>query len=260
MSKAASTIKNTLVYEASVTGRVVLEHLRQLRKSAEERALLGQQAPSPAVAAALGQSSAQLAARCRFDGLVAGVGDVVMFGGGAGVVRACAQTGDEMFLLLERMAKRSDARGCSVWALEPQAATVVRHVFFEPRKLNKICPWFSPNKKQRLACGRCRWLEAARVWRTAGRSGRLAPSWCCTPRCDGPGRRAEGYERRSALALEKSALQELSGQLSGQLSERLSAATNNLAGPAKLAAKYTYISKLTDTSKVYVVYKACVDV
>lgn len=114
-AQAASPVRNTVRYEESVASRVLLEHLRHLRSTTAERALQGVPVASPLVAAALGRPEAQMANKCRFDGLTLGTGDFVLASGSAGFVRGCVRCGSDFFVLVELVRHVSSGQGHSVW-------------------------------------------------------------------------------------------------------------------------------------------------
>lgn len=112
-------VKNTTTFEASVGARVLLEQLRQLENTTPAAALEGKQTPSMSIGAALGASSAQVAAKARCGGLLVGSGDIVFWHGHACMVRACAETpGAALFVLVELMEKVSARSANSTFRLK----------------------------------------------------------------------------------------------------------------------------------------------
>jgi len=116
--RAADPVRNTTSFEASVLGRVLLEQARQLDAMRHKRALQGPTSPCREVAAALGAQEAVVAKSARFDGRLVSVDDCVLFGMQAGVVRACARTGDELFMIVQTLTRQGEGRSSSRWCLQ----------------------------------------------------------------------------------------------------------------------------------------------
>lgn len=97
-------VKNTRVFERSVTGRVLLEQRRQLRGLLIEDALVGHQCSAPDVAKQLGVDSATVGKCIQYRGVHFSVGDVVLFGGACGgIVNGCAESIGSLYLIVDQL-------------------------------------------------------------------------------------------------------------------------------------------------------------
>lgn len=115
LKRAASSIKNTSSFEASVLSRALLEQTRQLDALAADRCLVGDASPNAALALALGAAQAHVAKALRFDGLQLAVGDIVLGDQIAGEVRACCASKNGYCLLLQPLERMESASFSSVW-------------------------------------------------------------------------------------------------------------------------------------------------
>lgn len=152
---AGTSTKNTSRYEASVLSRVLLEQKRQLAKAVAD-GLLGTEEVLQGAAHALGDNvrvakalwdpaghthldqflkshvkntflkvdpvfvQPPFSKALQVDGLSVGVGDIVLFGTEAAVVRACCRLSDgSLALLLTCLQRVSQGRAHSVWRQKP---------------------------------------------------------------------------------------------------------------------------------------------
>lgn len=101
LKAAASKVRNTGTYEASVLGEVLLEQARQLDGLPPERGLVGRAVAHPELGQALGMSpTTQSARNLRCEGLQVGVGDLVLFGSQAGLVQLCGHCEGFLFVVV----------------------------------------------------------------------------------------------------------------------------------------------------------------
>ena len=115
---AGSAVKNTTTFEASVGGRILLEQMRQLADDGAAESLEGRSEACAPMGAALGADMAQVGSRLRFRGVRLGVGDVVFLGRQPCIVRACAQEGSRLFLIVELFRSVPSVSGSSTCRLE----------------------------------------------------------------------------------------------------------------------------------------------
>lgn len=113
---AANPIKNTVAFEASVLGKVVLAQLRQLEGLPAERGLESPVVPDVALGSALGVGSvAQVSRKMRFDGMQIAVDDLVLFGAQGGRVVCCVEAGGSYFLVVEELSRQQVGVCSSTW-------------------------------------------------------------------------------------------------------------------------------------------------
>ena len=115
---AANPIKNTVAFEASVLGKVLLAQLRQLEGLPADRGLESPVVPDVALGSALGGGVAQVSRKMRFDGMQLAVDDLVLFGAKGGRVVSCAEAGGSYFLVVEELSRQEVGVCNSNWAPE----------------------------------------------------------------------------------------------------------------------------------------------
>ena len=108
------------MFERSVTSRVIVEQLRNLKAKGAFSKLEGSVSVSSDVARALGVAEATVASALRFGAWSFGVGDIVLHSGASAcLVRACANATGSFFLLVEELVRTSIGEGHSNWRLRP---------------------------------------------------------------------------------------------------------------------------------------------
>lgn len=100
VKQAADAIKNTSSYEASVLGRVLVTQLRQLENTKKDKTLIGNTGLHAELSQQLG-SAVHLGKSLLYRDTVIGVGDVLLFHGEGGIVRACGEHDSKLFVLLQ---------------------------------------------------------------------------------------------------------------------------------------------------------------
>ena len=88
LKDAASAIDNTTNYEASVLGRAILQQWRQLQDCTLSDCLLGKAGEEDSISAVFGEA-VRATRSLQYQSLVIGVGDIVLVGNAAYLVRAC---------------------------------------------------------------------------------------------------------------------------------------------------------------------------
>lgn len=136
LKQCATTIRNTVSFEASVLARVVLEQARQLRSVPDDCSLVGATVEDGRVADALQVARAMLAKSLRFGATVFTVGDMVLLGGDkAGLIRACVQAQGALLLVLSVFSRRKHGECYSDWeplqAGSPEGPLLARQVVKE---------------------------------------------------------------------------------------------------------------------------------
>lgn len=133
---AASPIKNTVAFEASVLGKVVLAQLRQLEGLPAERGLESPVVPDVTLGFALGFGGAvQVSRKMRFDGMQLAVDDLVLFGTQGGRVVACVEANASYFVVVEEMRCQAVGICNSTWTPKVDFGFFLRVFFLGVRML-----------------------------------------------------------------------------------------------------------------------------
>lgn len=124
VSKGFGTaIKNTSSFERSVLSRALLEQSRQLQNAKMSDSLLGGVVSDATLSKAFGPE-ARFAKSLQHGGLVVGVNDVVFYGADAGVVMACVEVQDGVFVIVLRpLVRIGGGNAHTTWR---QATTALR--------------------------------------------------------------------------------------------------------------------------------------